>query len=228
MINRRALNLIKAFEGFEARAYQDPVGVWTIGYGHTAKAGPPRPAWGMRITRDEAEDILRRDLAQYEKAVDEAVTVPLNGNQRGALVSFCYNVGPANFRRSSVLRYLNQGRYADIPARLTLWNKAGGRVLRGLTRRRAAEGELFMRPASQTERAEQTEQSRQSPADQRTGKPAPQSTTIWSAIGAFVTTLIAALQGLDAMVAIPVLLIAALFGAWIIRERILKAKEHAV
>lgn len=140
----KGLALLKSFEGWSGRAYQDSVGVWTIGYGHTSMAGPPTVKRGMTITKAEGEAILKRDLKKYEQAVSDAVRVDLNQEQFDALVSFTYNVGPGNWRKSSVLRMVNAGRFDAVPARLMLWNKAGGKVLRGLTRRRAAEGELFM------------------------------------------------------------------------------------
>ena len=110
------LDLIKSFEGWRAEAYRDAVGVWTIGYGHTAMAGAPRPVAGMVITRAQGEQLLRTDLLVYEAAVNQALTVVVSQNQFDALVSFCYNVGPGNFRTSSVLRYTNQGRFAEVPA----------------------------------------------------------------------------------------------------------------
>jgi lysozyme len=145
-LNAAGLELIKAFEGLRFTAYRDAVGVWTIGYGHTDMTGkPPRVRAGLRITEGEAEEILRSDLEVYEDAVRAAVTVDLNDNQYSALVSFTYNVGPGNLLKSSVLARVNARRFDQVPARLMLWNRAGGKVLRGLTRRRAAEGELFMR-----------------------------------------------------------------------------------
>lgn len=145
-INNETLNLIKSFEGLELKAYKDAVGVWTIGYGHTSMAGPPVVKAGMTITEKEAEDMLLHDLKKYADAVDKYITVDLNDNQYGALVSFCYNVGPGNFKGSSVVAYVNSKRFTEVPKRLALWNKAGGKVLRGLTRRRDAEGKLFLRP----------------------------------------------------------------------------------
>lgn len=142
-INAASLELIKSYEGWRDTAYLDAVNVLTIGYGHTSVAGEPIVKPGMKITRAEGEAILRKDLAKYAKAVEDAVKVPLTDNQFGALVSFCYNVGPGNFRKSSVLERVNAKRFEDVPLRLLLWNKAGGKVLKGLTNRRVAEGALF-------------------------------------------------------------------------------------
>lgn len=137
------INLIKQFEGERLRAYLCPAGVWTIGYGHTTAAGPPKVTEGMVITRAEANEILRRDLRKYEDAVDDAVTVALKQHQFDALVSLCYNIGPEAFRRSSLVKKLNRGDYDAVPAALMAWNKAKGRELPGLTRRRRAEAALW-------------------------------------------------------------------------------------
>lgn len=144
-VNQEALDLIKHFEGLVKKWYRDPVGVWTIGYGHTDSAGHPRHRDdpGLTLTDRDAEIILQRDLGQYEAAVQGAVKVPLNENQYGALVSFTYNLGPGNLRSSTLLRKLNAGDYAGAAAEFPRWNKAGGKVLQGLVRRRAAEQALF-------------------------------------------------------------------------------------
>ena len=148
-INQAALELIKQFEGFRSRAYRDSVGVWTIGYGHTSRAGPPAVRPGMRITREEGERILRRDVEKFAAGVEKALgrhAARLNDNQFGALVSFAYNVGVGALKRSSVLKAVKAGRLDDVPGKLMLWTRAGGRRLKGLVRRRKAEGELFMTP----------------------------------------------------------------------------------
>ena len=142
-INAEGLRLIKQWEGKKLVAYKDPVGIWTIGYGHTDAAGPPKVTPGLRITEAEADEILKRDLGQYEQAVAQAVKVPLTDNQFAALVSFTYNLGPANFRKSTLLKKLNAGNYDAVPGELAKWNKAGGKVLNGLSNRRAAEAGLW-------------------------------------------------------------------------------------
>ena len=143
-LNKKSMDLIKGFEGWRSKAYKDSVGVWTIGYGHTSMAGNPKVTPGMKIPRRYGEQLLLNDIQKYAKTVDDAVKVTLNDNQFGALTSFCYNVGPGNFRKSSVLKRVNARKFDEVPGRLLLWNKAGGRVLRGLTRRRGAEGDLFL------------------------------------------------------------------------------------
>lgn len=151
--NDAALALICEFEGFEPRWYPDPAHGWkvpTIGYGHTDSAGYPRYAddKGLVLTKADAKTILARDLGQYERAVASAVHVPLNENQFGALVSFTFNLGPGNLKSSTLLRKLNAGDYAGAAGEFARWNKAGGKVLAGLTRRRAAERALFEKPAA--------------------------------------------------------------------------------
>lgn len=144
--NDAGVALIKSFEGLRLKAYHDSVGVLTIGFGHTSAAGAPLVTKGLTITDDEAEQILRTDLLLYEDVVEEAVTVPLTGNQFAALVSFTYNLGGGNLRSSTLLRKLNAGDYAGAADEFARWDKAGGKVLAGLTRRRAAERELFLTP----------------------------------------------------------------------------------
>lgn len=145
-VNRETLELIKSFEGLELIAYYDPVGVLTIGYGHTNMAGPPKIVPGMKITAQEASDILMNDLKKYEAAVSKYVKVPLNQNQYGALTSFTYNLGAGNLSKSTLVKKLNKGDYEGAANEFPKWNKAGGRVLKGLTRRRAAEQALFRKP----------------------------------------------------------------------------------
>ena len=132
------LSLIKEFEGLRLEAYLCPAKVWTIGYGHTKTAKP-----GMRITEGGAEALLRHDLEWVESTINKNVKVPLTQNQYDALASFIYNVGAGAFRKSTLLRLLNQGDYDGAAGQFQRWNKAGGKVLRGLTRRRQAEAEKF-------------------------------------------------------------------------------------
>lgn len=131
--------LIQQFEGRRLEAYKCPAGVWTIGYGHTSAAGKPEVKPGMVITKQEANDILVRDLVRYEDAVDRLVKVPLTQNQFDALVSFTFNVGEGALAKSTLLKRLNAGDYNAVPAELMKWTKGGGKELPGLVRRRRAE-----------------------------------------------------------------------------------------
>ncbi|MCZ2158814.1 lysozyme [Bartonella sp. 220] len=142
-ISKEGLELIKQWEGLRLNAYQDTACIWTIGYGHTSSAGKPIVKKGMYITQEQAEEILCEDLKQFEKAVEEAVTVRLTDEQFAALVSFCYNVGTKAFCKSSLLKKLNKGDYEAVPAELQRWNKIGGKPLKGLSNRRAAEAGLW-------------------------------------------------------------------------------------
>lgn len=132
---------IELWEGDILRAYNDGTGVWTIGYGHTTPAGPPRVYPGMVITQDEADTILASDLAGVEADVNHHVTATINQNQFDALVSFDYNTGALD--RSNVLSSLNGGRLDLIKPDLLMWVHGGGRVMPGLVRRRQAEYILF-------------------------------------------------------------------------------------
>ena len=148
-ISDQGLNLIKKFEGLHKLdddgmvvPYRCPANVLTIGFGHTKGVKK-----NMRITKQEAEDLLRDDMKIYEAEVKRLVDVPLTQFQFDALVSFVYNLGAANFGSSTLLRKLNSGDYAAVPAQFMRWNKArvNGKLqpLTGLTRRRSAEAALF-------------------------------------------------------------------------------------
>lgn len=135
--SQRGINLIKEFEGLRLTAYRCPAGVYTIGYGHTR--GVKR---GMKITEEEASAFLTADLLNSEKAVERYASVyHWNQNEFDALVSFTFNCGATNLR--ALLRNGRRNR-SQIVATLPLYRKAGGKVLKGLERRRAAEKALFL------------------------------------------------------------------------------------
>ena len=137
-LGERATEILKYFEGCKLTAYQDSVGVWTIGFGHTKGVYD-----GMTITQDQAEQMLLSELEEYEGYIENMVTVPLTQNQFDALVVWVYNLGPTNFRNSTLLKELNAGNYNAAGQEITRWNKAGGKVLAGLVKRREAEAQLF-------------------------------------------------------------------------------------
>jgi len=148
--------LIEEFEGLILQAYDDANdrvvrpgeavhGTLTIGYGHTDAAGPPRVYVGMSITKEEADAILASDLMAVEIAVNRLIKVSINQNQFDALVSFDFNTG--GLVRSSTLRDLNAGKTVEAADALLLWDRAGGRELPGLLRRRRAERALFLKQA---------------------------------------------------------------------------------
>lgn len=142
--SEKGIALIKEFEGCKLTAYQDSVGVWTIGYGWTQPVdGKPIRA-GMTIKQETAERLLKTGLVSYESDVSRLVRVGLTQGQFDALVSFTYNLGARSLSTSTLLRKLNAGDYAAAADEFLRWNKAGGKVLNGLTRRREAERALFL------------------------------------------------------------------------------------
>jgi lysozyme len=138
-INSTGLDLIKSYESCELTAYQDQVGVWTIGYGHTQDVRP-----GMTITEAQADQFLQADVEEFEAAVAECVQVPLNDNQFSALTSFSFNLGAFSLFESTLLKLLNQGKTLEAANQFPRWNKAGGSPALGLTRRRLSERALFL------------------------------------------------------------------------------------
>lgn len=139
-LNKAGRDLIKRFEGCKLKAYYDAVGVLTIGYGHTGSD----VRVGQQITQQEAEDLLNADLDKFVKGVEKLVTRTLTDNQFSALVSLAYNIGLGNLKKSTLLKNLNAGNVVAVTVSWVKWNKAGGKVLKGLTARRGAEIELFL------------------------------------------------------------------------------------
>ena len=143
-ISDKGIALIKQFEGCKLTAYQDSVGVWTIGYGWTQPVdGKPIRA-GMTIKQETADRLLKTGLVSYESDVSRLVKVGLTQGQFDALVSFTYNLGARSLSTSTLMRKLNASDYAGAADEFLRWNKAGGKVLNGLTRRREAERALFL------------------------------------------------------------------------------------
>lgn len=138
-----AVKLIKQFEGFRSTAYKCPAGIWTIGYGSTSIDGV-KVKQGDTITEQAALDDVYKRLNEIDKQITATVRVPLNTNQLNALLDFVYNLGIGNFRSSTLLKKLNDSDYRGAAEQLLRWNKSGGKVLDGLTKRREAERELFL------------------------------------------------------------------------------------
>lgn len=145
--SQAGINLIKHFEGLRTTAYLDSVGVPTIGYGHTKGV-----KLGMMITETKAEQLLRDDLEYFENKVMDMVNVNLLQNQFDALVSFTFNLGEGNLKKSTLLKKLNNTVYfrreelESIADEFLKWDKAGGKPLVGLTKRRIAERMMFLNP----------------------------------------------------------------------------------
>ena len=133
------LALTEKSEGFVPTAYQDPVGVWTIGYGHTGPDVTP----GLTITLAQAQQLLQQDTVSAASCVNNCVTVVLNQNQFDALVDFTFNLGPKALYSSTLLKDVNLGDFDSAAQQFGRWVYAGGKVLPGLVTRRAAEAALF-------------------------------------------------------------------------------------
>ena len=121
-ISEEGKNLIKKFEGCELEAYKCAAGVWTIGYGHIKTA-----VEGMKIDQATANELFDEEMGEYETYVNTAVTVPLSQNQFDALVSWVFNLGNGNLNASTMLKVINSGDHAGVPAQIKRWNKAGDR-----------------------------------------------------------------------------------------------------
>jgi lysozyme len=138
-ISKRGLDLIASFEGLRLKAYVCPAGILTIGYGHTGDVKE-----GDIITEEKAKELLAKDVERFENAVIVAVNVQMTPAMLDALVSFTYNVGEGNLRRSTLLKRLNAKDYIGAANEFLKWNKGGGKILPGLVKRRETERELFL------------------------------------------------------------------------------------
>lgn len=136
--SQSGLALTESFEGVRLTAYQDQVGVWTIGYGHTSGVTP-----GMTCTQLQAEQWLLEDVQHACIVVRMNVSVPLTQGEFDALVDFVFNLGSGNFVSSTLLKLLNTGDYDDAAAQFPRWDRAGGVEVAGLLRRRIAEQNEF-------------------------------------------------------------------------------------
>lgn len=140
----QGISLLKSFEGLRLAAYQDIGGVWTIGYGHTSAAGGMRVDRGLTITHEQAEQMLKDDLARMTYPVIKRwVNVPLTQGQFDALASFTYNLGEGQVSKSTLLKLLNAQDYQGAANEFDRWVYAGNTKVNGLIRRRQNERELF-------------------------------------------------------------------------------------
>lgn len=172
--NQAGIDLVKSFEGLELSAYPDPASPlgkactsanlrlrsfskvknwelmsghpWTVGYGHTGvMPDGSKVSFDTKVTNDEATELLKKDLEFFEKGVDSLVKSKITENQFSALVSFAYNCGLENLKKSTLLKLVNAGDTQGASNEFLKWNKAGGAVMAGLTKRRTAERDLFLR-----------------------------------------------------------------------------------
>ncbi|MGQ9444637.1 lysozyme [[Pasteurella] aerogenes] len=142
-ISERGINFIKSEEGERLTAYQDIVGIWTIGVGHTGYVDNKPVSKGMKISQDKSRELLLKDLRRFEKTVNDSVKVPLKQNQYDALVSLAFNIGEGAFARSTLVRKLNALDYQGASVQFLVWKNAGGRVSKGLLNRRKREKGMF-------------------------------------------------------------------------------------
>lgn len=138
-IGQAGLELIKKFEGCKLKAYLCPAGIMTIGYGHTHGV-----VKNQEITQEQADQLLEDDLQIFINAVDQNTNVKLTQNEFDALVAFTFNVGIGAFKQSTLCKLINENKLELAAEQFARWNKAGGKVLPGLVRRRAAEKALFL------------------------------------------------------------------------------------
>ena len=145
-LNKEGADLIKEFEGCKLKAYQCSAKKWTIGYGNTFfEDGTPVVA-GNAISQQKAEDLFELISNEFSAKVAKLVPSHITPNQFGALTSFAYNCGVVNLQKSTLLKKVNANHNdPSIRAEFLKWNKAGGKVLAGLTRRREAEANLYFK-----------------------------------------------------------------------------------
>lgn len=144
-VSSRGIDLICNFEGKRLVAYDDGVGVWTIGFGTTIYPNGIKVKKGDVCTEAQAKAYMAHDLKKFELAVNNAVTVPLNQNQFDALVSLAYNIGTNAFKNSTLVKMLNAGDIRGAANQFDVWIKAGSKRMQGLVNRRAKEKALFLK-----------------------------------------------------------------------------------
>ena len=216
-INKATVDLVKEFEGCKLTAYKDVAGVWTIGYGTTARAGLGIiPVEGMTITQAEADRLLLDGLNKFADQIRPMLPADINDNMFGACLSLAYNIGAYGFGRSTVLSKLQDGDYAKAADAFLMWNRAGNKILKGLVRRREAERKLFLTPVFEQVPALDE---RQSPAQSTTVQAS--ALQIASGAGAGVAA-IGSLSGTAQIIALVFAGIVVLAGMWIMKERLRK------
>lgn len=144
-VSPNGVDLICNFEGLRLKAYDDGVGVWTIGYGTTKYPNGIRVKKGDTCTLDQAKAYMQNDLKAFEQTVNSAVKVPVSQNQFDALVSLAYNIGSTAFKNSTLVKRLNEGNYKAAANQFDVWVNAGGKRMQGLVNRRTTEKALFLK-----------------------------------------------------------------------------------
>jgi len=140
----KGIPIIKKYEGLKLQAYICPAGIPTIGYGSTFYENGSKVVLGEKISIERADILLMNTVLKFEQSIRDLVKSKVNDNQIGALTSFAFNVGVGNLKKSTLLKKVNANP-ADQSIRVEFmkWNKAGGKVLNGLTKRRAEEADLY-------------------------------------------------------------------------------------
>jgi lysozyme len=192
------LATVKEFEGLRLKAYKCPAAVWTVGYGHTSAAGAPNVTPDLVITKEDAEEILARDMEQYEDGVRKYVKVGLTQGQFDALVDFAYNAGVGALAKSTLLKKVNAGKFDEVPAEFMKWTKGGGKELPGLVRRRRAEVKLWR--GMDTEKPVPVDEARAEPDKPKASKSITQSKEANAAVAAGGLGTIAVVQEVMPMV----------------------------
>jgi lysozyme len=145
-VSKECLKMLAHHEGVRQKPYKCPAGLWTVGVGHLIGDGKTLPdSWNKTFTLDEVYDILAKDVVRFERGVNKYITVPLRQNEFDALVSFSFNLGLGVLQRSTLRQALNRGDKEGAITSLLKYNKAGGKVLKGLDNRRKDEAALFLR-----------------------------------------------------------------------------------
>ena len=232
-INQATVDLVKEFEGLELRAYRDPVGIVTIGYGYTNRAGfGPGVKMGDVWTEEQAEDMLWQGLEVFANQIRPMFKREATPNQFGAMLSLAYNIGTGAFGKSTCLKRFNAGDIEGAAEALTWFNKAGGKVLRGLVRRREAERALFL-----SDSAVSINEGSQVQPDRE--KKLTDSTTLGAGFVAFLALLGQVIDGVKRVVdqiagafglsPEAALVIIAIGGVgWMMRERIVKLLRFGI
>lgn len=144
-VSDNCIKMIKHHEGVRLKPYKDPIGLWTVGVGHLIGDGKSLPIeWFRTFTMDEVDELLKKDLAKFERGVLRLCPNYLTQPRFDALVSFAFNVGLGNLQSSTLRQKHNRGDILGADQEFLKWNKAGGRVLRGLTVRRQDESTLYL------------------------------------------------------------------------------------
>lgn len=235
-IGPKGLELIKSYEKLRLTAYNtDGAGVWTIGWGHTGKVDGKPVARGMKISRAKADQLFKSDLRWAEAAVNRGLRIEVAQEQFDAMVSLCFNIGAAGFARSSVLRFTNRGQFDKAARSFALWNKAKGRVLAGLIRRRAEEAALYAEAQDSLLLAE----AEGFPVEEDEGKPMWKSRTALAGVtqvgtgAAMLSGAVAETKGNLEVVGFNYLwllyalgAVVLVGGAWVIYDRYIKKRDY--